>query len=104
MLERARLSLEASDRAAARRELTEALRLYPASPAVRNFLGVLEAGEGHYTAAEKRFREAVLRAPDYTDAHLNRAASTRRTGRDREPRPGLAAYQAILRTSGHRRL
>ena len=44
--------------------LTEALRLYPASPAVRNFLGVVEAGDGNYAAAERRFQEAVrLGAP-----------------------------------------
>ena len=99
MLERARLSLEASDRAAARRELTEALRLYPTSPAVRNFLGVLEAGEGNYGEAEKHFREAVLRAPDYTDAYLNLGRLYQENGA-KDPKAAtkaLAAYQAILR-------
>jgi len=48
VLSRAMQSLEASDRVSARRELTEALRLYPASPAVHNFLGVIEAGDGNY--------------------------------------------------------
>ena len=38
---------------------------------MRNFLGVLEAQEGHYEAAETRFREALARAPQYTDAALN---------------------------------
>lgn len=99
MLSRARQHLEASDRTAARRELTEALRLYPASPAVRNFLGVLEAGEGNHAAAEKRFREAVLLAPDYTDAYLNLGRLYQEGGGE-EPKAAakaLAAYQAILR-------
>ena len=99
MLSRAMQSLEASDRVSARRELTEALRLYPASPAVHNFLGVVEAGEGNYLAAEKRFREAVLRAPDYTDAYLNLGRLYQENGA-KDPKAAtkaLAAYQAILR-------
>jgi tetratricopeptide (TPR) repeat protein len=99
MLTRARELLEASDRAAARRELTEALKLYPASPAVRNFLGVVEAGDGNYPAAENRFREAVQRAPDYTDAYLNLGRLYQEHGGS-DPKAAtkaLAAYQAILR-------
>jgi tetratricopeptide (TPR) repeat protein len=99
ILDRARQSLEASDRAAARREMTVALRLYPASPAVHNFLGVLEAGEGNYAEAEKRFREAVRRAPDYTDAHLNLGRLYQEHGQ-KDPQAAtkaLAAYQAVLR-------
>jgi tetratricopeptide (TPR) repeat protein len=99
MLERARQNLESSDRAAARRELTAALKLYPTSPAVYNFLGVLEAGEGNYGEAERRFREAVLRAPDYTDAWLNLGRLCQENGAT-DPKAAtkaLAAYQAILR-------
>ena len=70
-LDRAQRLLQADDRAAARGELGEALRLFPQSPIVRNFLGVLEAQEGHYEAAETRFREALARGPQYTDAALN---------------------------------
>jgi len=99
MLSRAMQSLEASDRVSARRELTEALRLHPTSPAVHNFLGVVEAGDGNYLAAEKRFREAVLRAPDYTDAYLNLGRLYQENGA-KDPKAAtkaLAAYQAILR-------
>ena len=70
-LDRAQRLLQADDRAAARGELGEALRLFPQSPIVRNFLGVLEAQEGHYEAAEARFREALARGPQYTEAALN---------------------------------
>jgi tetratricopeptide (TPR) repeat protein len=99
LLSRARQDLEASDRSGARRELTEALRLYPASPAVRNFLGVLEAGEGNYAEAERRFREAVQRAPDYTDAHLNLGRLYQENG-GKDPKAAtkaLLAYEAVLR-------
>jgi tetratricopeptide (TPR) repeat protein len=99
MLSRAMHSLEVSDRAAARRELMEALKLYPASPAVRNFLGVVEAADGSYFAAENRFREAVQRAPDYTDAYLNLGRLYQEHG-EKDPKAAtkaLAAYQAILR-------
>jgi tetratricopeptide (TPR) repeat protein len=98
LLARARAHLEASDRAAARLDLTEALKLYPGSPAVHNFLGVLEAGEGNYAEAEKRFREAVRRAPDYTDAQLNLGRLYQEHG-EKDPeaaRKALAAYQAVL--------
>jgi tetratricopeptide (TPR) repeat protein len=99
MLTRARELLEVSDRAAARRELSEALKLYPASPAVRNFLGVVEAADGNYLAAENRFREAVQRAPDYTDAYLNlgRLYQEHGEGDPKAATKALAAYQAILR-------
>jgi tetratricopeptide (TPR) repeat protein len=99
ILERARQLLEGSDTAAARRELTDALRLYPASPAVYNFLGVLEAGEGNYDEAERRFREAVARAPQYTDAHLNLGRLHQEHGGE-DPQAAakaLVAYQAVLR-------
>jgi tetratricopeptide (TPR) repeat protein len=99
LLERARQHLEASDRAAARRELTEASRLYPSSPAVHNFLGVLEAGEGHYAEAEGQFREAVGLAPGFTDAYLNLGRLYQENGRS-DPKAAtkaLAAYQSILK-------
>jgi tetratricopeptide (TPR) repeat protein len=98
ILSRARQHLEASDRPAARRELTEALRLYPGSPAVHNFLGVLEAAEGNYKEAERRFRDAILRGPQYTDAYLNLGRLYQENGA-RDPQAAakaLAAYGAIL--------
>ena len=98
LLKKAMQLLEASDRAAARRELTEALRLYPTSPAVRNFLGVVEAGDGNYAAAERRFEEAVRLTPQYTDAYLNLGRLYQASGgHDPMARSkALAAYQAIL--------
>src|SRR6266540_2971235 len=98
LLTRAQQRLEASDRAGARRELTEALRLYPASAAVHNFLGVLEAQEGNYRAAEARFREAIDRRLQYTDAYLNLGRLYQENaGKDEQAvRKALAAYEAVL--------
>jgi tetratricopeptide (TPR) repeat protein len=70
-LARARTLLEQGDRVKARAELMQALEAHPAHPQVENFLGVVEAQEGHYQAAEARFREAIRVAPRLTDAYLN---------------------------------
>jgi tetratricopeptide (TPR) repeat protein len=99
LLARAQRLLQASDHAAARRELGRARQLYPGSPAVYNFLGVLEAEEGSYAGAEGHFREAIARSPDYTDAYLNLGRLYQENaGKDREaPRKGLEVYEALLR-------
>ncbi len=98
LLTRAQVRLRSSDRAGARRDLTDALRLYPESPAVYNFLGVLEAEEGAYARAEVLFREAVQRAPQYTDACLNLGRLYQEnTGKDADAtRKALEAYQSVL--------
>lgn len=98
ILSRAAEHLEAADRPAARLELKRALELYPSSPAVYNFLGVVEAGDGSYEEAELRFREAILRAPQYTDAHLNLGRLYQESAAEDAEAAGkaLAAYRAIL--------
>jgi tetratricopeptide (TPR) repeat protein len=70
-LARARKHLEQGDRVKARAELMQALQAHPADPVVENFLGVLEAQEGHYRAAEGRFQDAIRAEPRLTDAYLN---------------------------------
>ena len=98
LLERARGRLEASDAAGARRDLGLAEEAYPGSPLVANFQGVLEAQEGRYEAAEKLFREAVRRAPRYTDAYLNlgRLCQENAGGDGEALRKARAAYDAVL--------
>jgi tetratricopeptide (TPR) repeat protein len=98
LLTRAQQQLQATDRSGARRELAQALKLYPESPAVRNFLGVLEAQEGNYRGAEARFREATARAPQYTDAYLNLGRLYQENmGRDEGAvAKALAAYESVL--------
>jgi tetratricopeptide (TPR) repeat protein len=84
ILSRALEHLEASDHPAARRELAQALELYPTSPAVYNL--------------ERRFREALLREADYTDARLNlgRLYQENAARFPDAARKALAEYQAIL--------
>ena len=98
MLSRALAHLEASEAEAARREVERALELYPSSPAVHNFLGVLEANDGRAEAAERHFRDATRLAPQYTDAYLN-LGRLRQEASARDPeaaRRALEAYRAIL--------
>ena len=98
LLAAAQRAFEWKDHATARRELTAALRLYPESPVVHNFLGILDAEGGDAGAAEARFREAVRRDARYTDAHLNLGRLYQENvARDaRAPAKALAAYQAVL--------
>ena len=98
VLSRALEHLDAADHSAARRAALRALELYPESPVVYNVLGVVEADGGSYEAAERRFREAIARAPRYTDAYLN-LGRLYQEGGGRDPdaaTKALAAYQAVL--------
>ena len=55
----------------ARIQLTEAAKRFPADAGFDNLAGIVEAQQGHYTAAEKNFNEAIKRAPRFTAAYLN---------------------------------
>jgi tetratricopeptide (TPR) repeat protein len=98
-LTRARDLMEAGDRAAARVELEAAARAFPASAAVRNFLGVLAASQGEFAEAERHFQEAVRRDARHADAWLNLGRLYQENAAKDEgaPRKALAAYEAVLR-------
>lgn len=97
-LARAQALLARGELEAARTALTGAARAFPSHPIVENLLGVVEAQEGHPSAAEARFREAVRAAPRYTDAWLNLGRLYQEAGaRDAEAAvKALAAYEAVL--------
>ena len=57
--------------AEAQRELTKAAKQYPADEGFENLLGIVEAQQGHYAAAEKGFRRAIASGPKFTGAYLN---------------------------------
>ncbi len=98
LLQKAQQLVAASDRSGAQRELEEALRLYPRSAVVRNFLGILAAEDGDRVAAEKRFREATAADPRYTDAYLNlgRLHQENAAHDPQAASKALQAYAAVL--------
>jgi len=55
----------------ARRQLLEAAKQYPSDEGFDNLLGIVEAQQGNYSAAEKSFSQAVAKAPKFTGAYLN---------------------------------
>jgi tetratricopeptide (TPR) repeat protein len=59
------------DLAEARRQLAEAAKQYPSDEGFDNLLGIVEAQEGNYSAAEKSFNRAIAKAPKFTGAYLN---------------------------------
>ena len=55
----------------ANRQLKEAQKEYPADAGFDNLLGIVEAQQGDYAAAEISFTQAVKRDPKFTGAYLN---------------------------------
>jgi tetratricopeptide (TPR) repeat protein len=55
----------------ASRKILEVRRQYPSDAGLDNLLGIVEAQQGNYPAAEKSFREALKREPKFTGASLN---------------------------------
>ena len=55
----------------ARSELREALKRSPLDPRLYNFLGVVDAQERNFIAAESNFRRAIQIAPRFAGAYLN---------------------------------
>jgi tetratricopeptide (TPR) repeat protein len=105
LLTRARDHIEQGDPAAAGADLAEAARLYPASPVVPNFQGVVAASVGHYAEAERSFRAAVDHDAHYTDAWLNlgRLYQENAAKDGDAAKKALAAYEAVLAYEpGHR--
>src|SRR5262245_38130914 len=59
------------DLAGARRLLNEAMTQFPADAGLDNLLGIIEAQEGNYAAAERSFNQAIARERKFTGAYLN---------------------------------
>jgi tetratricopeptide (TPR) repeat protein len=55
----------------ASRKILEAAKQYPRDAGIDNLRGIVEAQQGNYTAAEKSFRQALQREPQFTGASLN---------------------------------
>ena len=52
-------------------ELAEAAKEFPTDEGFDNLLGIVEAQQSDYLAAEKSFRRAIAKAPRFTGAYLN---------------------------------
>jgi tetratricopeptide (TPR) repeat protein len=63
--------LQQGDLAGARQLLALALQQFPTDAGLDNLLGILEAQEHNYQAAETALRRAVARSPQFTNAYLN---------------------------------
>jgi tetratricopeptide (TPR) repeat protein len=64
-------SIQSGDLSRARRTLQEILPHLPRDPRIYNFLGVIDAQEHQFAAAESNFLRAVQLAPRFTGAYLN---------------------------------
>jgi len=63
--------IQENDLEKARVALAEAASQYPADAGFDNLLGIVEAQEGDYVAAETSLRRAITRDPKFTGAYLN---------------------------------
>jgi Flp pilus assembly protein TadD len=70
-LVRIQQSIQAGDLRGARSELQQVLTRLPGEPRIYNLLGVIDAQEKHFGAAETNFRRAIQLAPRFTGAYLN---------------------------------
>src|SRR5262245_15898812 len=70
-LSRIQKSIQGGDLVSARAEIEAALSHSPRDPLLFNFLGVVEAQQNHFGAAESNFRKAIQFAPRFTEAYLN---------------------------------
>jgi tetratricopeptide (TPR) repeat protein len=63
--------MQGGDLARARAQLMEVLKSAPRDPLALNMLGVVDAQEGQFRAAESCYRKAIGAAPDFVAAYLN---------------------------------
>jgi len=64
-------AIGSGDLRGARSGLEELLTRLPGDPRIYNLLGVIDAQESHFTAAESSFERAIQLAPRFTGAYLN---------------------------------
>lgn len=70
-LARIQQSIQSGDLRGARSELQKELARLPGEPRIYNLLGVIDAQENNFAAAESNFRRATQIAPRFVGAYLN---------------------------------
>lgn len=91
--------IQAGELADARSHLVEILSATPNDPVALNLLGVVDAQEGQFRAAEQCYRKAIAAAPAFVGAYLNLGRLYQENER-RDPKAlkeSLAAYEAALK-------
>jgi tetratricopeptide (TPR) repeat protein len=83
----------------ARRLLSQSQKEFPVDAGFDNLLGIIEAQEKNYKAAEAAFRRAIARAPKFTNAYLNLGRLYQQNpAADAQALPkALQTYQKVLR-------
>jgi tetratricopeptide (TPR) repeat protein len=83
----------------ARRLLSQSQKEFPVDPGFDNLLGIIEAQENNYKAAEAAFQRAISRAPKFTNAYLNlgRLYQQNPTADAEALAKALQTYQKVLR-------
>ncbi len=91
--------IQKGDLAAAKAQLNEFLRDFSGNAEALNLLGVVQAQEGEYRAAERSFQEAIAAAPVSVEIYLN-LGRLYQENRDKDPesaRKSIAVYERVLR-------
>ena len=96
-LARIQQQIQSGDLRSARAALNQAVSLGPADPRAWNLLGVVNAQENQFSAAESNFLRAIQSAPRFTGAYLNLG----RLYQEHSEQPGsagkaLSTYRKLL--------
>jgi tetratricopeptide (TPR) repeat protein len=90
--------LQQGNLSGARQLINQSQKTYPNDAGLANLLGIIEAQEGNFAAAETAFKRAVTRHPKFTGAALNlgRLYLENAAKITDAPQKALAVYQRIL--------
>jgi tetratricopeptide (TPR) repeat protein len=99
LLSQIRQLIERGDLTVADGQLSSAIKKFPREPELYNLLGVVEARQGNFRAAESSFKKATELMPQFTGAWLNLGRLYQESAdRDRGAvRKGLEAYLEVLK-------
>jgi len=89
--------IQSGDLGTARTSLAQCLSQSPQDPRLYNLLGIIEAQEKNFTAAESNFERAIQLAPRFTGAYLNLGRLYQEhSDQPRAREKGLAIYRKLL--------
>ncbi|MEO8658539.1 MAG: tetratricopeptide repeat protein [Bryobacteraceae bacterium] len=90
-------AIQSGDMAQARQGLTALLQQAPADPRILNLLGVVEARENNFAAAEAAFQKAIRSVPQFEGAYLNLGRLYQEhTDQPQAQQKSLNTYQKLL--------